>query len=255
MTEDPIAKLVEGIVSDRAAREERLKGMVDQLVGRPAPSPRALPASPAPVHVSAPASPPLSPGPPPPVPPAAPAGPDPVERFREEIAALRVEKEHLAGKNIALYEELQRAQAAPPVKEDPPSAILDGLVVELREALAKEQAAGEAERSRASRLQEALKVRDAALADARRLLDEEQQVRIRLEVAHRAAEVQVRTLEDALRRREQALAERPAPPPSAPPPPPVAPPEPVRTPSDAAGQIQATRQAWLDAILKELAKR
>ncbi len=319
MTQDPVARLVEGIVSDRAAREARLKEMVDQLVGRPAQVP-----PPPPVAVPVPA-------PPPPVP----AGPDPVERFREEVAALRAEKEQLAGKNLALYEELQRAQAAPLVREDPQHAMLEGLVVDLRGALAKAQAAGEAERARAAqlesrlealarearerdereglsgrevsadilalreekaglaennvalreelqraqgreqagarqleaeravtdeaqaslaqaraeraRLEETLKAREAALAEARRLLEEERQGRVRLEVAHRAAEVQVQTLEDALRRREQDLAASPSPP--------VVPPEPVRSPADAAGQIQATRQAWLDAILRELSKK
>ena len=330
MTADPLAQLVEGIVSDRAAREERLKAMVDQLVGRPAPPHQAPPSPPAQVPVPA------------PVPPA-PAGPDPVERFREEIAALRIEKEELAGKNLLLYEELQRALAPPLVKEDTQRAMFEGLVVELRAALAKGQAALAEERDRASglearleamarearerderesqpgpdlsaeflalragnadlagknaalyeelqraqagapqlearlqaeraatdqaqaalaqaradraRLEEMLKARETALAEVQRLLEEERQARIRLEVAHRAAEVQVRTLEETLRQREQVLARPPAPAPAVPPSPPPAPPEPVRTPSDAAGQIQATRQAWLDAILKELSKR
>lgn len=276
MTDDPAERLVAALLEERRAREAKLEAIVGEIMGRP-----AVPAVPEPL----PPPPPTPALPPPPVPEPVPAPLSSLstvseDDLRERFMAVRSERDELLKKNLSLFEELQKLQETPPpVRTDGAAEqvqVLEALVVELRKALGEERAALEAERRKSETLEarveglsrkvraheeerasgirtaqdaramalEAAAARAAAdLAAREQALAAERQARVQAQAALQVAEVRVRAMEEALRSREVP---EPAVPTAS---------SPAPVPPDAGRQIQASRQAWLDAILKELAKR
>ncbi len=280
MTADPLGVLLEGLVSERRAREARLQGLADRLLGRSAPAAPVevvatdVPSLPAPSEPFPQTSPDTSPAEDSSIPfqeallalraekevllrknagleerlrerqelPQAPqallgqssleAAPveDPSAPFREALLALRTEKEALLQKNLALYDDLQRLQAAEGTKEDlrPRVMELEDRHRELEELLKAERESADQARAALASAQAALAVaqaelraRDDALSGLRaELLSRRRpdpqlsersrdvlEVKARLEVALRSADVRAAVFEETLRKREQAWAD------------------------------------------------
>lgn len=222
-----VTRLVEGLKAERQAREARLKDLVSEILAKPAPEAPAASDPSAPLREEI----------------ARLRGekeelerrlrerplqdPGVLEALRSEAARLRGEKEDLVRKNTSLYEELQGKQA------------LEEKLVGLTRSLDMEHRALEEAQVQAGNL-------ERQLMDGREALAREQSLVQRLREQIGEVQDQVEPLKRKLRESEIRMA--------SPPPTPALPPLEARL-LEVVQQVQSARKGWLDAVLKDLARR